>query len=96
MEGIKVARSIVSISLPKWMGDYVQQEIIDAGYDSASEYFRELIRQYRQRQISERNQEAALMRYQREKEQLELYGFHRPGADCIRHSKGGRSGGDLV
>jgi Arc/MetJ-type ribon-helix-helix transcriptional regulator len=61
-----MARSIISISLPKWMGEYVQAEISEGGYDSVSEYFRELIRDYRQKKLSERKQEATLRRYKTE------------------------------
>jgi antitoxin ParD1/3/4 len=81
-----MARSIISISLPKWMGEYVQAEISEGGYDSVSEYFRELIRDYRQKKLSERKQEATLRRYKTEQERLELYGFHRPGEACHDHA----------
>lgn len=39
----------MNISLPDQMRDFVESELVEGGYTSASEYFRELVRQ-RQRQ----------------------------------------------
>lgn len=44
----------MNISLPDTMRDYVEEQVKTQGYSSASEYFRELVRQDQKRKASER------------------------------------------
>ena len=78
-------RAIINISLPEPTRDYVMKEVRECGYGSVSEFFRELVREHRQKRLNERNREYAIERYKIEKERLELIGFHRPGDQCSFH-----------
>jgi Arc/MetJ-type ribon-helix-helix transcriptional regulator len=80
-----MARSIISISLPQWMEAYVQEAIKEDGYDSASEYFRGLIRGDRRNRQYQKRQDHVTLKYRAERERLELLGFHRPGERCLYH-----------
>ncbi|KAB8316899.1 type II toxin-antitoxin system ParD family antitoxin [Tolypothrix campylonemoides VB511288] len=44
----------INISLPDSMRAYVEQQVASGGYSSASEYFRELVRQDQKRKANER------------------------------------------
>lgn len=44
----------MNISLPDTMRDYVEEQVKTNGYSSASEYFRELVRQDQKRKANER------------------------------------------
>ncbi|MBH8552304.1 type II toxin-antitoxin system ParD family antitoxin [Nostocaceae cyanobacterium CENA357] len=43
----------INISLPDSMGAYIEQQVTSGGYSSASEYFRELVRQDQKRKAKE-------------------------------------------
>jgi antitoxin ParD1/3/4 len=44
----------MNISLPDMMREYVEEQVNNCGYSSASEYFRELVRQDQKRKVDER------------------------------------------
>lgn len=44
----------MNISLPDSMRTYVEEQVANGGYSTASEYFRELVRQDQQRKAQER------------------------------------------
>jgi antitoxin ParD1/3/4 len=44
----------MNISLPNTMRDYIEEQVKSYGYSSASEYFRELVRQDQKRKANER------------------------------------------
>ncbi|MEG3924004.1 type II toxin-antitoxin system ParD family antitoxin [Microcoleus sp. D3_18a_C4] len=44
----------MNISLPDSMRTYIEEQVAQGGYSTASEYFRELIRQDQKRKASER------------------------------------------
>ncbi len=44
----------MNISLPDMMREYVEEQVKSCGYSSASEYFRELVRQDQKRKVDER------------------------------------------
>ncbi|MCE2905008.1 MAG: type II toxin-antitoxin system ParD family antitoxin [Anabaena sp. CoA2_C59] len=46
----------MNISLPDTMGDYIEEQVAQGGYSSASEYFRELVRQDQKQRANERLQ----------------------------------------
>jgi antitoxin ParD1/3/4 len=46
----------MNISLPDSMRAYVEEEVVNGGYSSVSEYFRELVRQDKKRKATERMQ----------------------------------------
>ncbi len=50
-----MSRSTIHISVPEAVRRYVDDRIESAGYGSISEYFRELVREDRQRQINRMN-----------------------------------------
>jgi antitoxin ParD1/3/4 len=46
----------MNISLPDTMRDYIEEQVAQGGYSSASEYFRELVRQDQKQRANERLQ----------------------------------------
>lgn len=52
-QGIATMKSM-NISLPDTMRDYIEEQVKTSGYSSASEYFRELVRQDQKRKANER------------------------------------------
>jgi antitoxin ParD1/3/4 len=44
----------INISLPDAMRDYVEEQVANGSYSTISEYFRELVRQDRERKAQER------------------------------------------
>jgi len=44
----------MSISLPESMKTFIEEEVSSGGYGTASEYFRELVREAKERKIEER------------------------------------------
>ncbi|MDD1418573.1 type II toxin-antitoxin system ParD family antitoxin [Dolichospermum sp. ST_sed1] len=46
----------MNISLPDTMRDYIEEQVAQGGYSSASEYFRELVRQDQKLRANERLQ----------------------------------------
>ncbi|MEL6165342.1 MAG: type II toxin-antitoxin system ParD family antitoxin [Cyanobacteria bacterium J06628_3] len=43
----------INISLPDTMRDYIEKQVVDGGYSTISEYFRELVRQDQKRRDKE-------------------------------------------
>lgn len=50
-----MSRSTIHISVPDAVRRYVEDRVEASGYGSVSEYFRELVREDRQRQINRMN-----------------------------------------
>ena len=61
-------RAIMNISLTEELRRYVLGEVERGAFGSASEYFRELVRQDRKNQLSIRNREKAHRRWKIERE----------------------------
>ena len=49
-----MATSTMNISLPQTMKEFVEEQIADGTYGTASEYFRELVREDQKRKAQER------------------------------------------
>ena len=50
-----MSRATIHISVPRTMRTYVEARVAASGYGTVSEYFRELVREDRRRQINIRN-----------------------------------------
>lgn len=46
-------RASLNISLPEELRDWVEEHVLRAGYGSTSEYFRQLVREDRERRVRE-------------------------------------------
>jgi Arc/MetJ-type ribon-helix-helix transcriptional regulator len=58
----------INISLPENMEIYVKQQVEQHGYGSVSEFFRELVRNYRLERMTKANREDALTRFRIKRE----------------------------
>ena len=67
-----MTRAIMNISLSEELRSYVLAEVKRSGYGSASEYFRQLVRQDRQKQLSIKNRDKAHRRWRAERESRAL------------------------
>ena len=57
-----MATTTMNISLPSAMKEYVEERVSDGGYGTASEYFRELVREDQKRKAQERLEALLLKR----------------------------------
>ena len=74
-----MARSTIHISVPDAVRRYVEDRVKTAGYGSVSEYFRELLRDDRQKQLNRMNRANA---YERQPEPQ-----YRPLASAARRPR---------
>jgi antitoxin ParD1/3/4 len=49
-----ISMAIVNISLPDQMKQYIEERLSEGGYNTTSEYFRDLIREDQKRRVQER------------------------------------------
>lgn len=60
-----MATSTMNISLPNTMKEFVEEQVNDGSYGTASEYFRELVREDQKRKAQERLEDLLLQRLER-------------------------------
>jgi Arc/MetJ-type ribon-helix-helix transcriptional regulator len=78
----RMPRTTINISLSPEMRQFVMDDIKVSGYTSASEYFRELIRERRLQVRRERDLQDSLIEFRQKKARMELEGYRSPEKDA--------------
>lgn len=78
-----MARKTITISVPDTVHRYIEERVAEAGFGSVSDYFRNLVREDRQRQLNRTNGDAHFAR----RMEASPTASYRPLASAARRQK---------